>query len=317
VIAPAQVELESAPCPLGCQGGDTVVLTGHDRLHDLPGEFRVVRCSTCGLMRTDPRPTLETIGFYYPTHYRPFLSSRVAPSPVARTDTAGWARRAVRRLLRPVRNELPSLPPGRMLELGCGGGSFMHAMAAAGWQVEGIEPSIDAATAARALGYQVHIGPLETAPDPREPYDLIVGWMVLEHLHEPVTALEKLRRWSASDAWLVASVPDAGAWELRAFGDAWYALQLPGHLFHYTPDTLAAVLGRAGWRLERIFWQDNPNNLLLSARYRCLERGWTRAAAALQEIADDQRLPRTRLVLGKLLGRLRKSGRITIWARRT
>jgi SAM-dependent methyltransferase len=303
---------------MGCDGPDELVLVGHDRLHNLPGEFRVVRCRGCGLIRTDPRPTLDEIGFYYPSDYRPYFTTRVdpgAPSPIPE-ERRGWLRRMVGRVLRPVSNEVPPLPPGRLLELGCGSGAFLHRMAQCGWTVEGIEPSPEAGTAARALGYPVHIGPLETAPDPAAPYDLIVGWMVLEHLHEPIAALQKLGRWSAEGAWLVASVPDAGAWEFKLFGDAWYALHLPGHLFHYTPRSLASVLARAGWRLERVFWHDNPNNLLLSARYRFLERGWTRAAGLMQEMADCKRLPRTRMLLGKLLGRLHHSGRITVWARR-
>jgi SAM-dependent methyltransferase len=314
----APVELERVGCPLGCRSGDDLVVTGRDRLHDLPGEFRVVRCRGCGLMRTDPRPTLATIGFYYPADYGPYLTTRVdlaAPPPKA-AETAGPIRRAVRRLLHPIAMELPPAKLGRMLEIGCGSGAFMHAMARNGWQVEGLEPSAEAGAAAQALGYPVQIGQLETASEPSAPYDLIVGWMVLEHLHEPIAALEKLGRWSSSGAWLVASVPDAGGWELKLFGDAWYALHLPGHLFHYTPRTIGAVLARAGWRLERVFWHDNPNNLLLSARYRCLERGWRGPAKLLQDMADTKRFPRARLVLGKLLGRLRSSGRMTIWARR-
>jgi SAM-dependent methyltransferase len=312
----APVELERAACPLGCTKGDTVVVAGRDRLHDLPGEFQVVRCKGCGLMRTDPRPTLEGIGFYYPPDYRPYLTTRAdsaAAAPQVRRD--GPIRRVARRLLRPVNHELPPSSPGRMLEIGCGSGSFLHEMARQGWEVEGIEPSPEAGAAAQALGYPVHIGPLETAHEPQAPYDLIVGWMVLEHLHQPVAALERLARWSTRDGWLVASVPDASSWEFRLFGDAWYALHLPGHLYHYTPRTLGLVLARAGWRLERVFWHDNPNNLLLSARYRSLERGWTRSAEALQEMADCKRLPRTRLAMGKLLGTLRASGRMTVWAR--
>jgi SAM-dependent methyltransferase len=268
-------------------------------------------------MRTDPRPTLGSIGFYYPPDYAPYLQTRVdrsaSPTPAARV---GRLRRAARRLLQPVAMELPPVEPGRMLEIGCGSGAFMHSMAQRGWQVEGLEPSPEAGAAARSLGYPVQIGQLETAQAPSTPYDLVVGWMVLEHLHEPIAALQKLARWTTRDAWLVASVPDASAWEFKVFGDAWYALHLPGHLFHYTPRTLAKVFARGGWRLERVFWHDNPNNLLLSARYRCLERGWETAAEALRDMADCKRLPRTRLVLGKLLGRLRNSGRITIWARR-
>ena len=104
--------------------------------------------------------------------------------------------------------------------------------------------------------------------------------------------------------------------EFTWFGDAWYALHLPGHLFHYTPRTLGRVLERGGWKLERVYWHDNPNNLLLSLRYLWLERGWSTGADLLQAVADGKRFPWARLFLGKLLGRLPSSGRMTIWARR-
>ena len=76
--------------------------------------------------------------------------------------------------------------------------------------MEGIEFSPKAAAVARALGYPVHAGSLETAPAPVEPFDLIVGWMVLEHLHDPVLALKKLNAWMKPGGWLVLSIPNAG-----------------------------------------------------------------------------------------------------------
>jgi len=73
-----EVMLENVTCPLGCSKSDEVILTGCDLLHDLPGEFTVVKCRTCGLMRTNPRPTSDTIGFYYPDNYGPYLGTQVA-----------------------------------------------------------------------------------------------------------------------------------------------------------------------------------------------------------------------------------------------
>src|SRR3546814_9273497 len=83
------------------------------------------------------------------------------------------------------------------------------------------------------------------------PVDLIVGWMVLEHLHQPLAVLRKLRRWIQPDGWLVLSVPDAGSLEFRVFGDRWYALQLPTHLHHFSPETLANMMTAAGWTADR------------------------------------------------------------------
>ena len=95
----APVALERVGCPLGCPSDDELVITGRDRLHELPGEFRVVRCRGCGLMRTDPRPTLDGIDFYYPADYRPYLTTRVGTTPTAKVPSSGRVRTAIRRLL--------------------------------------------------------------------------------------------------------------------------------------------------------------------------------------------------------------------------
>jgi SAM-dependent methyltransferase len=309
------LDLESVSCPLGCPPDDEFVVIGHDRLHDLPGEFLVVRCRACGLLRTSPRPTPAEIGRYYPATYAPYAST-LATEPGTIAAPARASLSLIRRLLEPRTNVLPPLPPGRLLEIGCGSGAFLQQMAQAGWEVEGLELSPVAGAEAQRLGFPVFIGSLADAPEPSRPYSLITGWMVLEHLHDPVGMLEKLSRWSAPGGWLALSVPDAGALEFRLFRDAWYALDVPRHLFHFTPRTARAVLARSGWRLKRVVWHDNPNNLILSLRNRCEERGWNRVAEFLRDVAEARRQRRARLVLGKLLGFLRTSGRMTLWATR-
>lgn len=317
--AAAAVEMEHRPCPLGCVPDDEFVLVGRDRLHDLPGEFRIVRCRACGLMRTDPRPTPETIGFYYPDDYGPYQSTRVAADTDAEGGTAGdRIKRFGKRVMELNIVRTPELKPGRMLEIGCASGSFMRQMAGAGWAVEGIEFSEKAAAAARAPGYKVHAGALETAPDPTDAYDLVVGWMVLEHLHEPVAALRKLRAWTNPGGRLAISVPNAGSLERSAFGNAWFALHLPNHLYHYTPRTLAKVLDAGGWKIERIFHQRDVGNLVVSLGYRLRDRGVLPGVAS-RLAAFPRPGSKTKyllLPLAYLLSFFGQTGRMTVWARR-
>ena len=164
--------LEECFCPLGCAPSDERVLIGRDRLHGLPGEFTVVRCRGCGLMRTNPRPTPETIGFYYPEDYGPYVVTTVSADNDSRFRLL---KDRARKLLRLNVNALPSLPVGRMLEIGCASGAFLHEMAQKGWDVQGIEFSETAAERSRNLGYPVYEGQIETAPVPGEPFDLVSG----------------------------------------------------------------------------------------------------------------------------------------------
>lgn len=301
--------LESAPCPLGCASDDEPILEGQDRLHGLPGRFTVVRCRECGLMRTNPRPSKSQIHLYYPSDYQPYLDTRVDPTAVSRAP-------ARRPRFDPLNHAIPPLQAARMLEIGCGSGKFLQEMAAQGWQVTGLEPSESAGMAARQLGFPVHVDSLENVANVGGPYELIAGWMVLEHLHDPVSALRKLHAAASANAWLAVSVPDAGSWEFRFFTDAWYALQVPTHLLHFTPRTLERVLGAGGWRMERVVWQRDAKNLFHSLRYRCLDRGWTGLARLMEDLALGRRGSRWVRRLARLLAMMKASGRMTVWARR-
>ena len=302
-----RIALEEVPCPLGCAAGDRLALEGFDRLQGLPGRFRVVECASCGLLRTNPRPTPESMSFYYGAGYLPYCSSR----PRARLGAE-----LVDRLL--LAEAVPPLPPGSLLEVGCASGGFLRRMARRGWRVSGIERSEEADEACAALGYRVHAGTLETAPDGFGELDLVTGWMVLEHLHDPVGGLEKLYSWTKPGGWLAISVPNAACRERRWFGDAWFPLHLPNHLFHFTPATLRRTLERAGWEVQRIALQRNLGDLIASAGYVLQDR---RRLPALSRLLVSYpwrggRLNLALLPLSYPLSLLGQTARMTAWARK-
>ena len=312
---PENVVLQNISCPLGHRNSDEVILTGRDLLHDLPGEFTIVKCRACELMRTNPRPTPGTIGFYYPDNYGPYLGTQVR-----QTESVSIIKKLLRPLVRRIINsnstKLPPQAPGRMLEIGCASGSFLHQMAGQGWQVQGIEFSEKAAQAAVKLGYCVHSGALETAPKPEKPFDLIVGWMVLEHLHDPIDSLRKLKEWSQPDAWLALSVPNAASLEFKLFKEHWYALQLPTHLHHFTPESLAKVLNAGGWTLKKVYHQRTLSNLIASTGYVLQNRGYEKLGRRFIEFPEKGG-KWTHLVypLAWLFSIFGQTGRMTIWAR--
>lgn len=313
------VRLEYVACALGCKEDDEAVLIGRDRLHGLPGDFSVVKCRNCCLMRTNPRPTRDSMGFYYPDNYRPYLGTRVdGATPVKASSLSRRLRPLLRWVFDTNTVPLPPLPPGHLLEIGCASGVFLHSMAGKGWSVEGIEFSTSAANAAKALGYKVHAGSLEDAPAPDGKIDLVVGWMVLEHLHDPVECLIKLHQWVKPGGWLVLSVPNAASWDFALFKHAWYALQLPNHLYHFSPTTLRKVLKAAGWETQRIFHQRVLSNYFGSLGDVLTDKGYNNAISRwLSDYPREAgRWHYGLLPISAVLSALGQTGRMTVWARR-
>ena len=306
------VVLENVPCAMGCDAGSIEVARGRDRVHGGPGEFVVVRCSACGLLRTSPRPSPETIGLYYPTDYGPYEGARDAPR-------ISWLDR-LRAGLRwdGTRDLLPRIPRGAALEVGCASGNFLQKLQRHGWRARGVEPSPEAAERARRRGFDVFTGPLETAPDPTEPLDLIVGSHVFEHLYDPLPCFRRLRSWSKPGAYLTCAVPNADGYLFRRFLGAWYDLDLPRHLFHFTPATLTSMLSKTGWKVVKIRGQRTLNGLAGSLGYslRDATAGRSRLGDALLRFPETSSpLKALSVPLSFLLQALGQTGRMVIWAR--
>ena len=206
--------------------------------------FAVVQCHDCGLCFTNPRPTPESIGQFYPDVYRPHHASKSRKRPRWRLRLpTPWRQRG---------KDYPVIPrhgEGRLLDFGCGGGRYMERMHREGWQVTGLDTSEAAIRRVRnECGLPGLVGSL---PHPElEPggFDVVTMWHSLEHVHTPLAILREAHRVLAPGGQLVIAVPNIDSAPFRWFGRAWYGLDLPRHLTHFTPATLHLMLERAGFR---------------------------------------------------------------------
>jgi SAM-dependent methyltransferase len=120
-----------------------------------------------------------------------------------------------------------------------------------GWEAVGIDMSQSAIeTIKRDMGLTAFAGSLPH--DELEPasIDLVTMWHSLEHVHDPVRILREARRLLVPSGRLIVAVPDFSGWPRRWFGPAWYGLDLPRHLTHFTPKTLTRMLEHAGFRVQ-------------------------------------------------------------------
>lgn len=308
IVSNKDIEIEESRCPLCPDSTDEIVVRGWDRLTGRPGIFSVVQCRRCKLMRTNPRPSASSMTLFYPDQYSPYQA--------VRTCKKSFVSRAARAIVDVRSRAVPPVAIGHMLEVGCAHGGYMKQMEDRGWKVTGIEYSPSAAAQASAQGLRVHTGSLESAPEMSTQFDLITAWMVVEHLHDPVGGLSRLRKWVRSDGWLAFSVPNAGAKDFHVFGHNNFNLDVPRHLFHFTPSTIAAVLKRSGWSVNRILHQRTMASTVQSLGHVCEDRGWHRAGRVLHRLASRTVLTNTLLYpLASCRAMMRQSDRITVWAR--
>jgi SAM-dependent methyltransferase len=205
-----------------------------DRFGELIGTL--VRCQGCGHGSLLERPPTDLLDSVY-SHAEDRVSLEEEDGQVA---TAARDLQVIER----------HVEPGRLLDIGSWTGSFLVAAASRGWVAEGIEPSRWAADRAIARGCQVHAGTLDDAELVPGSFRAVVACDVLEHLLEPGEALARIAAALEPGGVLFATVPDAGSPLARALGRRWWAV-LPMHVQYFTRQSMARLLERHGFELER------------------------------------------------------------------
>jgi 2-polyprenyl-3-methyl-5-hydroxy-6-metoxy-1,4-benzoquinol methylase len=137
---------------------------------------------------------------------------------------------------------LEGMKPGRLLEVGCGNGSFLRAAAALGWQCEGLDFDEDAVRQVNSVpGVRAYVGQLVDARYPAGSVDAIVMNNVVEHLWNPVETLAKCREFLRPAGRLILVTPNISSIGHRIFGRYWRGLEPPRHLFLFNPGAIEAM----------------------------------------------------------------------------
>jgi SAM-dependent methyltransferase len=141
-----------------------------------------VRCRTCQAYVSMSLPSPDAFETYYRESYYSVYGEPA--SSVTRLSMFS-------RLL----DLIPRRPPGRLLDVGCGAGDFLALARQIGWDVIGVEPSVQACSAARKLhGLEVLNCPFERADLPGDAFDVVTLLNVIDQAPEPIHLLESARR---------------------------------------------------------------------------------------------------------------------------
>lgn len=248
---PPLVAWDDTPCPLCGRRDEEMVLEAAD---PNPGDgpalrFAVVRCRRCGLTYTNPRPDELSIGRFYPADYRPHRR----PRKMREANPQSWWERRTGRSSPERAGDLPWTGAGRLLDFGCGGGSYLKRMADSGWAVTGLDAAVGAVRQVQdELGLPALVGSLPHPDLAPESFDVVTMWHSIEHVHRPLEILREAFKLLVPGGKLVIACPNIQSWAFRWFGPAWFALDLPRHLTHFTPDTLTRMTTAAGFRVDGV-----------------------------------------------------------------
>jgi SAM-dependent methyltransferase/GT2 family glycosyltransferase len=225
----------------------------------------IAACEKCGTGITYPPPTIDVTT-------DELFTNLYGGGRLARRET--WLAEARQRMTWVQLYR----PDGLVLDLGCATGEFVKVAAEAGYESHGIEASTWAAAAASDFVDNITMGFLVdwTLRFPGVRADVITLWHVLEHVPDPMSFLDEIRRALHSDGLLIGEVPNFASTLAQSDLRSWEDATLSDHWHHFTPTSLRSLFERVGYRVETIMPITKRNYLSsdgwLKYRNECIKR---------------------------------------------
>jgi hypothetical protein len=162
-------------------------------------EFSIVSCTHCNLWMTSPIPEEHELPRYYQS--ATYISHQTKTRSLLDAVYFIARRMMMRRKLRLIAKHQPQ---GKLLDYGCGTGSFVAYAKEQGWDATGYEPT-NVVQRAASTGTTI----TTNRDDLKGPFDVVTLWHVLEHLPQLRHDLQRIETMLAPGGLLVIAVPNA------------------------------------------------------------------------------------------------------------
>ena len=200
-------------------------------------DFHICECLNCGLLYTMPRPSKEKIGEYYKSEeYYSHQENNKGFIPKLYEK--------VKKVNLKHKYELATkgIQTGKLLDIGCGVGDFLHTAETHGWQCVGVEPSEDAKAIARQRTNAELLSSEDQEQLPDASFDVITMWHVLEHVDDLRWQVTQLQRLIKPNGRIAIALPNYKSYDGQYYKEHWAAYDVPRHLSHFNRQTITKIL---------------------------------------------------------------------------
>jgi len=224
--------------------------------------YQLVRCEGCHLGWLQDAPPLEDMAYHYGADYDRMIT---APGDLYPHH---WD--LVRSKL------LQYVQSGSILDIGCSSGSFLRTLKSEAWTLYGIDMSTIVAEEARAsTGAEVFVGDVLDAPFADNQFDAVSGFHVLEHMHDPRQVMAKVFSWLKPGGIFTVTLPNIDSLEARIFCRYWFGLDVPRHLWQFSPRSLGVMASAVGFEQVEVgttrscYLEGSIRNMVAGLKLRC------------------------------------------------
>lgn len=141
----------------------------------------------------------------------------------------------------------------KLLDLGAGTGIFLKEARNRGYQVAGNDISTYAIKHLKQNKIKSFSGSIEKKVLPKQEFDIITAWDVLEHLYKPIEAIQNINSALNAGGFLFLTTPDTKSIDARLLGKNWYGYKkIPEHVSFFNSSSITRLLTDANFEVIEV-----------------------------------------------------------------
>lgn len=214
--------------------------------------FKILECKDCGLLYTTPRPNKDEIGKYYKSdEYYSHQENKEGFIPKVYEKVKSI------NLKNKYTIATEKTRKGKILDIGCGVGDFLHTMEQHGWEGTGVEPSEEAKAIAKKRIKAQLLSSEEQENLTEGSFDVITMWHVLEHVDALRWQIQQLYRLCKPGGRIIIALPNYMSYDGQYYKAAWAAYDVPRHLNHFNEETIIKIFEESHLKhiiTEKLHW---------------------------------------------------------------
>ncbi|HQS58892.1 MAG: hypothetical protein B7Y56_12700 [Gallionellales bacterium 35-53-114] len=206
------------------------------------GSYKAVQCDKCGLIWMNPFVNDEGLGKYYSDY-------------IGRRRLNNDVKMEQRKIQYQTDRDFIEhyISDGKLLDVGCNGGFFLDVLSKK-FEKHGIEIDPEAVAYAKKsyndFGGNIRCGALQDAPYENATFDVISMRGTIEHMTDPVSAIQKVSQLLKQGGYyFITATPNGDSFAADLYRDKWTLFHPVQHIWHFSPKTLSLICSKFGLQL--------------------------------------------------------------------
>ena len=217
-------------------------------------DYYAYSCNTCSVIFQYPFPKIKDFDDLYPENYYAHVENENIPFSMKLFDFFLKQKNITKYFRSGIKLIFPYFEivknSNRILDIGCGKGTFLNILKKHNKETHGLEPDSNAINILLKNGHKAVKGDILSSNYDSNYFDLVILSQVFEHVENPAFLLEEAKRILKPGGYILIITPNSDSNLAKRYKNLWRSLELPRHVILHSPNSINKLFSKLYFELK-------------------------------------------------------------------